>query len=138
MNRSGGHGGPPHQKSQPVGRPSLAARQRNYYEGNFMNTIVPYSHVLVLAGALFFLGAAAAVARRNLVMILIGVEVMLNAAGLALVAGSLRWQQLDGQALVLFIMCVAAAEVAVGLALIVYSQRRTGSLDADRYNLMKG
>ena len=49
------------------------------------------------------------------------------AAGLALVAGSLRWQQLDGQALVVFIMCVAAAEVAVGLALIVYSQRRTGS-----------
>ncbi len=103
-----------------------------------MNTIVPYSHVLVLAAALFLLGAACVVARRNLVMILIGVEVMLNAAGLALVAGSLRWQQLDGQALVLFIMCVAAAEVAVGLALIVYSQRRTGSLDADRYNLMKG
>jgi NADH-quinone oxidoreductase subunit K len=103
-----------------------------------MNTIVPYSHVLVLAGALFFLGAACAVARRNLVMILIGVEVMLNAAGVALVAGSLRWQQLDGQVLVLFVMCVAAAEVAVGLALIVYSQRRTGTLEADRYNLMKG
>ena len=103
-----------------------------------MNTIVPYSHVLILAGAVFFLGAACAVARRNLVMILIGVEVMLNAAGVALVAASLRWQQLDGQAFVIFIMCVAAAEVAVGLALIVYSQRRTGTLDADRYNLMKG
>jgi len=103
-----------------------------------MDTIVPYSQVLVLAGALFFLGAAAAVARRNLIMILIGVEVMLNAAGLALVAASLHWQQLDGQALVLFIMCVAAAEVAVGLALIVYAQRRTGALNADRYNLMKG
>lgn len=103
-----------------------------------MNTIVPYSHVLILAGALFFLGAAAAVTRRNLVMILIGVEVMLNAAGLALVAASLHWQQLDGQALVIFIMCVAAAEVAVGLALIVYAQRRTGTLEADRYNLMKG
>ena len=100
--------------------------------------IVPYGHVLLLAVILFLLGAACAVARRNLVMILIGVEVMLNAAGLALVAGSMRWQQLDGQALVLFIMCVAAAEAAVGLALIVYSQRRTGSLDADRYNLMKG
>ena len=70
---------------------------------------------------LVFLGAACTVARRSLVMILIGVEVMLNAAGIALVAASLRWQQLDGQALVLFIMCVAAAEVAVGLALIVYS-----------------
>ena len=103
-----------------------------------MNTIVPYSHVLVLAVAVFFLGAACAATRRNLVMILIGVEVMLNAAGVALVGASLRWQHLDGQALVIFIMCVAAAEVAVGLALIIYSQRRTGSLDADRYNLMKG
>jgi NADH-quinone oxidoreductase subunit K len=103
-----------------------------------MNTIVPYSHMLVLAGALFFLGAACAVARRSLVMILIGVEVMLNAAGIALVAASLYWQELEGQILVLFIMCVAAAEVAVGLALIVYAQRRTGTLNADRYNLMKG
>ena len=103
-----------------------------------METIVPYSHMLVLACAVFFLGAACTVTRRNLVMILIGVEVMLNAAGIALVAASLRGQQLDGQALVIFIMCVAAAEVAVGLALIVYSQRRTGTLDADRYNLMKG
>lgn len=103
-----------------------------------MNTIVPYSHMLALAGALFFLGAAAAVARRSLVMILIGVEVMLSAAGIALVAASLYWQELEGQILVLFIMCVAAAEVAVGLALIVYAQRRTGTLDADRYNLMKG
>ncbi|HEY9074657.1 MAG TPA: NADH-quinone oxidoreductase subunit NuoK [Desulfobaccales bacterium] len=103
-----------------------------------MNTIVPFSHMLVLAGALFFLGAAAAVTRRNLVMILIGVEVMLSAAGIALVAASLYWQELEGQVMVLFIMCVAAAEVAVGLALIVYAQRRTGTLDADRYNLMKG
>ncbi len=103
-----------------------------------MDTIVPYSHVLVLAAAVFFLGAACAATRRNLVMILIGVEVMLNAAGIVLVAAALRWQQLDGQMLVIFIMCVAASEVAVGLALIVYSHRRTGSLDADHYNLMKG
>lgn len=100
--------------------------------------IVPYSHVLILAGLLFMMGAVCAVARRNLIMILIGVEIMLNAAGLALVGASLRWQQLDGQAFVLFIMAVAAAEVSVGLALIVYSQRRTGSVDADSYNLMKG
>jgi NADH-quinone oxidoreductase subunit K len=103
-----------------------------------METIVPYSHALVLAGILFFLGAACAVARRNLIMILIGVEVMLNAAGVALVAASLHWQQLDGQALVIFIMTVAAAEVAVGLALIVLCQRRTGTLEADHYRLLKG
>lgn len=100
--------------------------------------IVPYGHVLILAGLLFLLGAACALARRHLIMILIGVEVMLNAAGVAFIGASLRWQELEGQIFVIFIMAVAAAEVAVGLALIVYSQRRTGTLDADRYNLLKG
>ena len=100
--------------------------------------IVPFSHVLVLAVMLFVLGAACAVARRNLIMILIGVEVMLNAAGLAFIGASLRWQQLDGQAFVIFILTVAASEVAVGLALIVHAYRRTGSVDANRYNLLKG
>ncbi len=103
-----------------------------------MVSLVPYSHVLILAGVLFLMGAVCTIARRNLIMILIGVEVMLNAAGIALVGGSAWWQQVDGQAMVLFIMAVAAAEVGVGLALIVYSQRRTGTVDADRYDLMKG
>jgi NADH-quinone oxidoreductase subunit K len=71
-------------------------------------------------------------------MILIGVEIMLNAAGLVFVGASLRWQHLDGQAFVIFIFAVAASEVAVGLALIVYLQRRTGTVDANRYNLLKG
>ena len=100
--------------------------------------IVPFNHVLSLAILLFILGAACAVARRNLIMILIGVEIMLNAAGLAFIGASLKWQQLDGQAFVIFILTVAASEVAVGLALIVYSYRRTGSVDANRYNILKG
>ena len=100
--------------------------------------LVPFGHLLILAGVLFVMGAACAVARRNLIMILIGVEVMLNAAGIVLVGASLRWLQLDGQAFFIFILAVAASEVAVGLALIVYCQRRTGTLDADRYDLMKG
>jgi len=100
--------------------------------------IVPYGHVLLLAVMLFVMGAVCAIARRNLIMILIGVEIMLNAAGLAFIGGSLYWQQLDGQAFVLFIMAVAAAEVAVGLALIVTLQRRTGSVNADDYHRMKG
>ncbi len=100
--------------------------------------IVPFSHVLFLAGILFLLGAACAVARRNLIMILIGVEIMLNAAGLVFVGASLRWEHLEGQAFVIFILTLAAAEVAVGLALIVTSYRRTGSVNADRYNLLKG
>jgi len=100
--------------------------------------IVPFSHVLFLAVLLFLLGAVCAVARRNLVMILVGVEIMLNAAGLAFVGASLRWEHLDGQVFVIFILTLAAAEVAVGLALIVSSYRRTASVNADRYNLLKG
>jgi len=100
--------------------------------------IVPYGNVLLLAVVLFLMGAVCAVARRNLLMILIGVEIMLNAAGLAFVVASLKWRSLDGQVFVLFIFAAAASEVAVGLALIVYSQHRTGSVNADHYNLMKG
>ncbi|HXZ36500.1 MAG TPA: NADH-quinone oxidoreductase subunit NuoK [Thermodesulfobacteriota bacterium] len=100
--------------------------------------IVPFSHVLFLAAILFLLGAVCAVARRNLIMILIGVEIMLNAAGLVFVGASLRWEHLEGQVFVIFILTLAAAEVAVGLALIVTSYRRTGSVNADRYNLLKG
>jgi NADH-quinone oxidoreductase subunit K len=103
-----------------------------------MMAIVPYSHVLILAAALFVLGAGCTIARRNLIMILIGVEIMLNAAGIALIGASLNWQQLDGQALVIFVMAVAASEAAIGLALIVYSHRRTGTVAADRYDLLKG
>ncbi len=100
--------------------------------------IVPFNQVLLLAGVVFFLGAACAAARRNLVMILVGVEIMLNAAGIALVAASLRWGVLDGQVFVIFIMAFAAAEVSVGLALIIFSQRRTGSVSADTYSTLRG
>jgi NADH-quinone oxidoreductase subunit K len=99
--------------------------------------IVPYGHVLLLAGILFVLGLVCAVARRNLVMVLLGVEIMLNAAGIAFVGAALRWQQLEGQIFVLFIMTIAAAEVSVGLALIVRAYRRTGSIDQNTYDLLK-
>jgi NADH-quinone oxidoreductase subunit K len=71
-------------------------------------------------------------------MILIGVEVMLNASGIAFVGASLKWGSLAGQAFVLFIMAVSASEVAVGLALVLYVRRRTGEINADSYKLMKG
>ncbi len=100
--------------------------------------MVSYSHVLILAAILFFMGAGCALARRNLIMILVGVEIMLNAAGIAFVGASLRWESLVGQGFVLFIMTVAASEVAVGLALIIYVRRRTGSINADEYSLLKG
>jgi NADH-quinone oxidoreductase subunit K len=70
-------------------------------------------------------------------MVLLGVEIMLNAAGIAFVGAALRWQQLEGQIFVLFIMAIAAAEVSVGLALIVRAYRRTGSIDQNAYDLLK-
>lgn len=100
-------------------------------------TIVPYSHVLVLAGLLFLLGLFCTVVRRNLIMILLGLEIMLNAATVAFVGSSLYWMDMEGQAFVLFILAVAAAEVSVGLALIVCAYRRTESVDPDRYHLLK-
>ena len=99
--------------------------------------IVPFSHVLLLAGVLFLLGLFCAVARRNLIMMVLGVEIMLNAASIVFVAASLHWKQLEGQVFVLFILAVAATEVSVGLAMIVYAYRRTGSFDPGAYNLLK-
>ena len=99
--------------------------------------IVPFNHVLVLAGLLFLMGIFCVVARRSLIMILLGVEIMLNAAAILLVGASLLWQNLDGQAIVLFVFAIAAAEVSVGLALIVWAYRRTGSINPENYNILK-
>jgi NADH-quinone oxidoreductase subunit K len=99
--------------------------------------IVPLGHVFILAGVIFSMGLACLVAHRNLIMTLIGVEVMMNAAAIAFVGAALRWRLMEGQAFMLFILAVAAAEVSVGLALVVSAYRRTGSLDPDRYNILK-
>src|SRR5512140_106929 len=99
--------------------------------------MVPVSHILILSGVLFALGVVCVAVRRNLLMILIGVEVMINAAGLAFVAGSLRWGQPDGQIFVLFLAAMAASEVSVGLAMIVYMQKRKRSVDLDDFSDMK-
>jgi NADH-quinone oxidoreductase subunit K len=94
--------------------------------------IVPFSHILVLCGALFVAGVYALVARRNLIMVLLGLEIMLNASAIAFVGAALRWQSMDGQALAIFIMAVAATEVSIGLALVVSFYRRSGSVDPER------
>jgi len=99
--------------------------------------IVPLGHVYFLAGAVFTMGLVCLVARRNLIMTLVAVEVMMNGAAIAFVAAALRWQLMGGQAFVLFILAVAAAEVSVGLALVVNLYRQTGSLDPDRYDILK-
>lgn len=97
--------------------------------------IVPFSHVMTLAALLFVMGVVCLVARRNLIMMLLGLEILLNAGSIAFVGASLRWQHMDGQALALFIMAVAAAEVSVGLALIVALFRNTGSVDPETLDL---
>jgi len=99
--------------------------------------IVSFGHVLVLSGLLFLLGIVCAVVRRNLIMILLGVEIMLNAATIAFAGAALRWHDMEGQVFVLFIFAVAAAEVSVGLALIIGVYRRSGSVDPSNFNLLK-
>ena len=98
---------------------------------------MPFGHVLALAGILFLMGMFCVVTRRNLIMILLGVEIMLNAASIAFVGGALRWHHLEGQVFVIFILAVAATEVSVGLALIVYGFRRTGSFDPRSFNMLR-
>ena len=96
--------------------------------------IVPFSHVLLLTGVLFLMGMFCAVTRRNLIMILLGLEIMLNAVAIAFVGAALRWQHLEGQAVAIFILAIAAAEVSIGLALIVCAYKRKGSVDPEAYN----
>ncbi len=99
--------------------------------------IVPLGHIFILAGLVFSMGLVCLVGRRNLIMTLVGVEVMMNGAAIAFIATALRWQLLQGQVFILFILAVAGAEVSVGLALVISAYRRTGSLDPDRYDILK-
>ena len=101
-------------------------------------TQLPMSSGLILAGILFSLGLTGLLVRRNLVFVLMSLEVMLNAAGLAFVVAGSRWHQADGQVMLVFILAMAAAEVAVGLALVFQIYRRFKSLDVDEVSEMRG
>jgi len=94
-------------------------------------TAIPMEQVLVLAAVLFTLGLAGLLVRRNVLFMLISIEVMLNAAGLAFVAAGARWGTADGQVFFMLILTMAAAEVAVGLALVLQLHRQFKTLDAD-------
>lgn len=93
---------------------------------------------LALAAVLFALGVAGIMVRRNILFVLMSIEVMLNAAGLAFVLAGAKWGQPDGQVMFIFILVMAAAEVSVGLALIIQMFRRFRGLDSDRAGTMKG
>lgn len=95
-------------------------------------------HGLILAAILFALGLTGVLIRRNIVFMLMSVEIMLNAAGLAFIVAGARWGQVDGQVMFIFILTMAAAEVSVGLALVLQLYHTFKSLDADTASTMKG
>ena len=98
---------------------------------------IPTGQVLFLAALLFAIGLATLLARRNVVFLLMAVEVMLNAAALAFIAAGARWGSADGQVMFLFILATAAGEVAVGLALVLLLHRRLRTLDIDAADRLK-
>jgi NADH-quinone oxidoreductase subunit K len=96
------------------------------------------SHYIALSAILFAIGALGVLIRRNALIIFMSVELMLNAANLAFVAFANTFQQLNGQIIVFFVIAVAAAEVAVGLALIVAIFKTKQSIDVDTMSSLKG
>src|SRR3990172_84674 len=103
-----------------------------------MIAAIPMEHGLILAAILFSLGLIGVLVRRNIVFMLMSVEIMLNAVGLAFVVAGARWGQVDGQVMFIFILTMAAAEVSVGLALVLQLYHRFRTLDADAASTMKG
>lgn len=105
-----------------------------------MNTalVIPMEHGLLLAALLFLIGLLGVMVRRNILLILMSLEVMLNACALAFVIAGAQWAQADGQVMFMLILTIAAAEVAVGLGLLLQVRRRIGTLDIDRASRMRG
>ena len=98
---------------------------------------VGLEHFLILSAVLFTIGLYGVLAKRNAVVILMSIEIMLSAVNIAMVAFSRYGQFITGQIFVIFIMVVAAAEVAVGLAIIITIYRRRKTVDAEKYDMMK-
>jgi NADH-quinone oxidoreductase subunit K len=99
--------------------------------------VVPVQYYLALAGALFAIGAVGVALRRNVIVMFMSIELMLNAANLAFVAVARALHSMDGQVIVFFVMTVAAAEAAVGLAIILASFRNRMTLDAEQLSSLK-
>jgi NADH-quinone oxidoreductase subunit K len=99
---------------------------------------VPLDQGLLLAAILFALGLAGILVRRNLLFMLMSLEVMLNAAGIAFIVAGARWAAPDGQIMFILVLTFAATEVSVGLALILLMHRRIETLDADAGDQLRG
>ena len=100
-------------------------------------SVVSISYYLVLSAILFGLGVLAFVFKRNIITIFMAIELMLNAVNLAFVAFARAWNQLDGLVFVFFVIGVAAAEAAVGLAIVITIYQNRHSLNIERVNLLK-
>lgn len=100
--------------------------------------MIPMSHGLILAGILFAIGLCGVMVRRNFLFMLMSLEIMMNAAALAFVIGGSRWMDPDGQVMFIFILTLAAAEVSIGLAILLQFYHRRGHLDVDSANKMRG
>jgi NADH-quinone oxidoreductase subunit K len=100
--------------------------------------MVPIQYFIGLSAILFIIGILGVLIRRNAIIIFMSVELMLNSANLAFITFARMFQSLDGQVFVFFVMAVAAAEVAVGLALIVAIFRNKRSIDVDQINSLHG
>ncbi|MFL7868953.1 MAG: NADH-quinone oxidoreductase subunit NuoK [Anaerolineales bacterium] len=101
-------------------------------------TSIPLNQVLILAAMLFTVGLVGLLVRRNVFFMLMSIEVMLNSAGLAFVVAGARWGQPDGQVMFLFIITMAAAEVSIGLALILRLYQQFKTLDVDAASELQG
>ena len=104
---------------------------------SFLQNDVPLSWYLLLSAALFTLGVIGFLIKRNLITVFLSIELMLNAVNLSFVTFACQWNAVKGQIFVFFVMMVAAAEAAVGLAIIIAVFRVRATLSVDRINLMK-
>lgn len=95
-------------------------------------------HYLILSGILFTIGLLGILLRRNILLILLSIELMLNAANLSLVAGSALHGKVDGQVTAFFVMVIAAVEVTIGLAIAVLLYRKQDSVDTSEITFLKG
>lgn len=100
-------------------------------------TVVPYSYVLALSAAIFVIGVAGVLLRRNVLIMFMSIELMLNAVNLAFIGLGQRIGSMDGQVIVFFVMTVAAAEAAVGLGIIIAMFRNRETVNADELTLLR-
>jgi NADH-quinone oxidoreductase subunit K len=101
-------------------------------------TTIPLNHALILAAMLFTIGLVGLLSRRNIFFMLMSIEIMLNAAGLAFIVAGTRWGQPDGQVMFIFILALAAAEVSIGLALILRLYQQFKTMDVDAAHELQG